>query len=463
MKFGGSSLEDWSAFERVSRIVSSYDRFCSVVVVVSAMSSMTQDLLSSVQLSSSGDCRKAIELLEAQRRRHLALTFELPPREAVSTQSFIQNSWCELLRLLQAVSANRCANEQLMDAIISYGEILSAKLLKATLQAECLPAEYVDARRCVITNQSHGHAKPFPKLTRKRIRAEIIPLLESGKIPVLGGFIGGSRRGVTTTLGRGASDYTATLVGAAIDAREIQIWTDVDGILTADPNVVQTTRSVPYLSYAEAAELSRFGAKVLHPKSIEPASKQNVPLRVFNSRSPELPGTLVCGTRKRFRESGIKAIAFKTSLTLINLSPKPTFVARDLHSSLEKVFREHDSTVDLLDRSDTMVVLALEQRDTLPIIIGKLERLGSVETRCDRALICCVADGWLESDYWMGAVVTLDAEVRWRRRSSVSLIADVPQSGARTLVQSLHHRLFDKQFVSEWCNYEGIPVSSNFT
>ena len=448
MKFGGSSLEDRAAFERVTRIVGSYDRVCSVVVVVSAMSSMTADLLASAHLSARGAIREAIELLEIQRRRHLALTLELPRYEANKVESFIENVWRELVCLLQEVRRTRAASQASTDAVISYGEVLSAKLLTAILQAEGLPAFYVDARRCIVTDQDHGRAKPLLKSTRRRTRAEIIPLLESGKIPILGGFIATSKNGVPTTLGRGASDYTATLVSAAIGARETQIWTDVDGILTADPNVVESARSIACLSYAEAAELSRFGAKVLHPKSIEPLAEQNLPLRVFNSRSPEFPGTLVCDSHSEPFPIGIKAIACKTNQTAIHLKLTRAYGLQSLSRAIQKTFRQHHLTADIIALTETVVMLACEQTDRLASIIRELERFGPVTAKSDRALICCLVSEDCD----------LDGGVNWLRVSGVSVIAELPQVRARQFVRDLHHHFFGDQVIPRWYTHDRISA-----
>jgi aspartate kinase len=315
------------------------------------------------------------------------------------------------------------------------------------LRAEGLPAFYVDARRCIVTNEHHGQARPLLEITRRRTRAEIIPLLESERIPVLGGFIATTRNGVPTTLGRGASDYTATLVGAAIGARETQIWTDVDGILTADPNLVPTARSIPVLSYAEAAELSRFGAKVLHAKSILPAAEQNVPLRVFNSREPEFPGTLICDSQSESLAPGIKALACKANQTVVRLTLKQPYLVRRLRRVIERMFREHHSTAEVITIKETVATFACERTGTLETIVRNLDQFGSLKVTSDRALVCCVADRRLDAT---DRARIFDRSVKWQRLSSVSLIADVPQARAHAIVRALHQRIFDDPLIEGW-------------
>jgi len=445
MKFGGTSLTDSTAFARVTHIVSSYHRVCSLVVVVSAMDSMTDSLLLSAQMSAAGAMEKAIQLLEEQRRRHLAITQDLTRRQAGNIRSFIQGRWRELVRLLKLVNEEGTANARLKDEIVSYGEVLSARLLTAMLQRESLPAVYLDARRCIVTNRDHGKAKPLFETTWRKTRAEIIPLLKSGKIPVLGGFIASTKGGVTTTLGRGSSDYTATLISAALGARETQIWTDVDGILTADPNLIETARSVPILSFAEAAELSRFGAKVLHPKTIQPASETNVPLRVFNSRAPEFPGTLICEPLAHQRRR-IKALACKTGLTMIQITTKPAFITSGFNHLFDRIFHEHHATADIVVTSEITVSLACEQTNGLPAIVQNLKQFGSVTVAKDRAIICCVGEGWLKGAHRAMRILTaVDPGVAWYRASAVSLIADIPQERAGSIIVELHQRIFDDE------------------
>src|SRR5207237_9906353 len=204
------------------------------------------------------------------------------------------------------------------DEIGAYGEQLSAQLLAAVLRENHLAARYVDARRCLKTDDNYGSAAPLPE-TAEAARVELMPLLESSRIPVLGGFIGSTGKGVTTTLGRGGSDYSAAIIGAALDGREIQIWTDVSGVLTADPRVVTAARTIPVLSYQEAAELAYFGAKVLHPKTIQPAVDEAIPVRVCNSRAPENAGTLLVSESEATPQT-IKEIAHKDGITTVQVT-----------------------------------------------------------------------------------------------------------------------------------------------
>ena len=309
VKFGGTSIQDAPAFMRVARIVKG-KQSSPLIVVASAMSGVTDALIKSFRSCSNDGVDVAAGMLEEHFVRHLGVGESLSPVRFARLQSLIEISRTEIVESLKRVAAsNGNVDLKLHDAIASHGERLAANLLALVLEEHGMSAQYVDARRCVITNNEHGNAAPLLKQLEQKTRAELLPLLAQKRIPVLGGFIGSTTDGVTTTLGRGSSDYSATLIGAAVRAREIEIWTDVDGIQTADPNLVESTRTVPHVSYAEAAQLAKLGARVMHPKMIEPVVARRIPIRILNSHAPQQPGTLISAEP---RPNGtVKAIAHK--------------------------------------------------------------------------------------------------------------------------------------------------------
>ena len=251
MKFGGTSVEDASAFARVAHIVRAHESE-RPVVVVSAMSGVTDALLAAVQKAADGSTAQAAGALEEHFARHLTVAHTLLTADSPAIITTIETSRREITELLQTVASGRVSRPLLQDVIVSYGERLSAMLLAAVLRENGLVARYTDARRCIVTNDEHGCATPILEATGRRTRAELQHLVADGEVPVLGGFIGVNASGETTTLGRGGSDYTAALVGFALMAREIQIWTDVSGVLTADPRIVKTARTISRLSYLDA-------------------------------------------------------------------------------------------------------------------------------------------------------------------------------------------------------------------
>jgi aspartate kinase len=318
MKFGGTSVEDARAFARVARIVSAV-RGAPLVIVVSAMSRVTDALLGSVETAGAGETEQALRSLEPHFERHalIARTLQAGARDEFYLE--LENARREIAELLQRVTDADEPRPLLQDAVVAHGESLSAKLLAATLHERTLSAAYVDARRCIITNEDFGCATPLNEETYRHTQTALLPLLAAGKIPVLGGFIASSVNGHTTTLGRGGSDYSAALVGAGINAREIQIWTDVNGVLTADPRVIPHARTIPRLSYAEAAELAYFGAKVIHPKTILPAVIRSIPVRICNSRTPEQTGTDIYFDAEMSPRT-VKAIAHKKGVTILHIT-----------------------------------------------------------------------------------------------------------------------------------------------
>src|SRR3989454_807222 len=352
LKFGGTSVEDAAAFERVAEIVRA-ERRARPVVVVSAMSGVTDALLASVDAASAADLEPHLE------RHRLVARGLMDAAAAAGFEAELEGVREEIGRVLESVSQGGSTLPRLRDEVVSYGERLSSSLLAGVLTARDLPATWVDARRCIVTNDVAGRADPdFPE-TCARARAQLSPLLAAGRIPVLGGFIGASAAGVTTTLGRGGSDYSAALLGAALDAEEIQIWTDVSGVLTADPRVVRNAYTIPTLSYAEASELAYFGAKVLHPKSIQPALVRGIPVRIVNSRAPQDSGTVVAAEAELWPGT-VKSIAHKTGITVLQITSARMLGAYGFLRTLFEVFDRHRMPVDVVTTSEVSLSLTVE-------------------------------------------------------------------------------------------------------
>ncbi|HET6671192.1 MAG TPA: lysine-sensitive aspartokinase 3 [Pyrinomonadaceae bacterium] len=392
MKFGGSSVEDASAFRRVARIIA--ERLEQrPVVVVSAMSGMTDALLAAVELAVNKQDVEAADLLQPYFAKHAAVTEALlSSGEAQRFNSALKTHEHEVCSWLKSLSCDSSRRASLQDAVLAAGEQLSSTLLAATLRSRAVNAITIDARRCIVTDDEFGNATPLLPETTMRTQAELCPALLAAKVPVLGGFMGSTAAGVTTTLGRGGSDYTASIVGAAISAREIQIWTDVPGVLTADPRVVPRAVRIPRLSYAEAAELAYFGAKVLHPKTIQPAVEGAIPVRICNSRAPDGSGTLVCAEIETAAQT-VKAIAHKTGITTVQVSSARMLGAYGFLRAIFEVFDRHRTVVDVVTTSEVSVSLSLDDAGELDAIVAELELLGTVSVETERAMICVVGAG----------------------------------------------------------------------
>src|SRR4051812_6545863 len=290
MKFGGTSVADAEAIARVVGIVKAARESSGLppVVIVSAMSGVTDRLLELTQAAERRRDAPGLNGVAGLSRRHFeALERLLPPESASEVLGEIAAQLDDLRALLKATGILRAASPSAHDAIVCTGELMNSRILAAALQHAGVATAWVDARRTVVTDSAHSAAAPLAPQTREAVAREILPRVAEGRVPVLGGFVGATIQGVTTTLGRGGSDYSAAIVGAALDAREIQIWTDVDGMLTADPRIVAGPHVVPHLSFGEASELAYFGAKVLHPSTILPAVAKDIPVRILNSRRAE--------------------------------------------------------------------------------------------------------------------------------------------------------------------------------
>jgi aspartate kinase len=306
-------------------------------------------------------------------------------------------------------------------------------------------ARQVDARRCIITDEEHTCAAPLMRETFAHTQNELRPLLESGVVPVLGGFIGATTQGVTTTLGRGGSDYTAALIGAALNVDEIQIWTDVTGVLTADPRVVPEAQTIERLSYSEAAELAYFGAKVLHPKTIQPAIENSIPVRICNSRLPHERGTVV-GPQSETSPRTIKAIAHKTGVTIVQITSARMLGAYGFLRALFEVFERHRTAVDVVTTSEVSVSLSLDEAGALPAIVEELEQLGTVGTEKGRAIICVVGEGLRGTPGIAGRVFSTISDINVslisQGASSINFTFVIEEERVKEAVTRLHEEFF---------------------
>ena len=392
LKFGGTSVADAAAVERVTGVVRSHGG-PRPVVVVSALAGATDALLAAADAAADGDPRATAPSLDALLERHARIANQLARPEARRLLlGELAAARREIARLLDRVEQEPDRRAVLRDEIASYGERLSASLFAAALTGAGMAGRYVDSRHCLTTDATHGRANPLLPVTIERTRAALTPLLEDGLVPVLGGYIAATADGITTTLGRGGSDYSAALVGAALDAHEIQIWTDVSGVLTADPRVVPGARTVSSLSYAEAAELAYFGAKVLHPKTIQPAMERDIPVRICNSRAPRDAGTVVTA-QGEVSPGGVKAIAHKCGVTILQITSTRMLGAYGFLRALFEVFDRHRTAVDVVTTSEVSVSLTVEDTGSLEAILADLRGLGSVSLERDRAIVCVVGEG----------------------------------------------------------------------
>ena len=320
MKFGGTSVGDAACIARAAQICAAAARESSVVVVVSAMSGVTNRLIEAATFAEAGESERSSEQLAAIRRQHdmalEALIADAATRKKLAQR--IEDILGEAARLCEGAALLRELTPRTLDLVSSLGERLSAPMVAAAISAAGASSEPIEATELIVTDGFHGGAEPLIDLTRERCEARLRPLLKKGVVPVVTGFIGASQEGTLTTLGRGGSDYSATILSAALAADEAIIWTDVDGVLTADPRLVPEARTIPEISYREAAELAYFGAKVLHPKTLRAVMPQEIPVWIRNSLAPERPGTKIT-PQGRSRGGGAKALTAIGDVSLIAL------------------------------------------------------------------------------------------------------------------------------------------------
>ena len=391
MKFGGSSVESASAIERVAGIVRRVVAR-NPVVVVSAMGKTTQQLLNMGEEAAAGKKERALESLRTLRQMHeREIGALLPASGGSDVRQILDGHFGEMGDLLEQLSAEGEFTPELVDALSSYGERLSSRLIALVFSNAGMKAAHVDARCVVLTDARHKAATPLYPQTYARARDKILPLISQGKVPVLGGFIGATESGVTTTLGRGGSDFSAAIIGAGIGAEEIQIWTDVDGVMTCDPKLVPEARRVKTISFAEAAELAYFGAKVLHPSTLVPAIEKNIPVVVLNSRRPEIAGTRIVAEAVPCSNL-IKAISCKRGIYIVNMRSPRMLMAHGFLNRIFEIFSRAETAVDMLASSEVSVSLTIDDPARLTEICQALRDFSEVSVEKDQAIVCIVGD-----------------------------------------------------------------------
>jgi aspartate kinase len=390
MKFGGTSVESAAAIERVASIVKARVGR-RPVVVVSAMGKTTNKLLALANTAIHGSREDYIRQIHDLRDFHSREARRVVPlADRAELDRLLDEHFQELTELVKGLAVLGELTPRSIDAISSYGERLSTYIVSLAFRHYGMDAAYLDSRQVIVTDKRHTQAAPLYPETYARLVATIPPLTAS-KIVVMGGFIGASEDGVTTTLGRGGSDFTASIVGAGIGAEEIQIWTDVDGMLTADPTILPGGHRVKTISFAEAAELAYFGAKVLHPATVVPAVEKNIPVMILNSRRPEVSGTRIvaatvpCG-------NVVKSIACKRNITLVNVHSTRMLMAHGFLRRIFEVFDRYETAVDMVSTSEVSVSLTIDNTRALESVCRELSQFSEVSIEGEHAIVCLVGD-----------------------------------------------------------------------
>ncbi len=445
MKFGGTSVEDANAIDRVAGIVKS--RLPEKpVVVVSAMAKVTDTLLSMARAAGSGDRKHALDLSRGLRERHYNAAGELMATGLFTElHSDLEAEFDGLDELLRGIAAVGELTPRTTDQVASMGELISSKLVTRALAARGLNAALVDSRQCIVTDNQFTRAVPLFDETNERLLTKVKPLLEAGRVPVMGGFMGATRSGVTTTIGRGGSDFSAAIVGAGIGASRIEIWTDVDGMMTTDPNVCPDAHRIRVISFDEAAELAYFGAKVLHPATVLPAIQKNIPVYILNSRNPACEGTRITARAPNCRNS-FKAIAAKKRITIVDVVAPRMLMAHGFLKSIFEAFDRHRIAVDVVSTSEVSVSLTVDSNESIPALAADLAKLADVKYEGRKAIVCLVGENIRETPGIAARVFGILGDVNIRMisqgASEINITFVIEEQDVQLVVRRLHEAFF---------------------
>jgi aspartate kinase len=447
MKFGGTSVEDAEAMLRTTAIVGGRRaKGLSPVVVVSAMAKVTDMLLAAAAAAGRGDKIGALSLSSRLRNRHIDTAAALLCGDYyVEIDKAIRARFDSLDDLLRGIAAVGELTPRTNDKVVSYGERVSSQIMAAAFAQHGLNGAHVDARKCIVTDDHFGKAAPQEAAIEARLAQIVLPQVEAGRTPVMGGFIGSNAEGITTTLGRGGSDFTAALVGGGLNAGAIEIWTDVDGIMTTDPRICSDALRVKTISFEEAAELAYFGAKVLHPATILPAVQKSIPVWVLNSRNAENEGTKITAMAPPCA-SPFKSIAAKKRLTIIDIVASRMLMTHGYLKSVFDVFDHFHCAIDMVSTSEVSISLSVDSNERLPEICAELEKIADVKLEGHKALICMVGEDIRGRSGISGKVFSAIKHVNVRMisqgASEINMSFMIEESDVEEAIRSLHAEFF---------------------
>ncbi|MGA2887416.1 MAG: lysine-sensitive aspartokinase 3 [Terracidiphilus sp.] len=445
MKFGGTSVEDPTAIGRTAAIVAGRVALGKQpIVVVSAMAKVTDQLLRAAEAASTGDRTGALAISSRLRSRHRDTAVALV-KNCAELIDIIDQKFDSLDEVLRGLAAILELTPRISDLIVSYGERISSRIVAAAFCEQGIDAVHVDAREVIVTDSQFQKAVPQDALIEQRAQIKLLPLTAQGKVPVMGGFIASNEAGITTTLGRGGSDFTGALIGGAIQAEAIEIWTDVDGIMTADPRVCPEALRVKVISFEEAAELAYFGAKVLHPATILPAVKKNIPVLVLNSRNASCEGTRITSLAPHCK-SPFKSIAVKKKLSIIDVVASRMLMTHGYLKSIFDIFDKHQCPVDMVSTSEVSVSLTVDSNEKLPVIAADLSQLADVKYEGKKALVCMVGDDIRGQNgiaaQVFAAIRHINVRMISQGASEINMSFMIDEDDADEAVRSLHAAFF---------------------
>jgi aspartate kinase len=446
MKFGGTSVEDAAAIKNITAIVRK-EIPRRPVVVVSACAGVTNQLLKTAALASKGKKDDALQNVAAIEGRHKNIAKELFDAD---TAKFLFKHIAvfaeELAALVNGVVILGELTPRSLDTFASYGERMSSFIIHHYFEACKLRSFLVDARSFMVTDDQFTKALPLFDVVERKLREIVQPKIENNYIVLTQGFIGSTQSGITTTIGRGGSDYTAAIVGSLLDAEDIQIWTDVDGILTSDPSIVDNAKKIKVMSFNEAAELAYFGARVLHPETILPAVKKDIPVHVLNSRRPESTGTLIIAKPRVNSECVVKSIAYKEGITLISIVSTRMFLAHGFLEHVFDVFHKYETVVHTVATSEVSISATIDNVENLGLILQELKTFSTVSVSDRKAIVCVVGENLKNSPgvaaKVLGSITDFNVNMISQGASEINISFVIDEEHVDEVVRRLHKEFF---------------------
>jgi len=449
MKFGGTSVKNAGAILNVVSIIKKHLKR-KPIIVLSAMAGVTNILVESLQAAVRQQKQKVRKCVEHILSLHMNTIEELFSPNDLKDE-LIQSTTTEIEKLkvlLSAVETIRFESENLMPAVLSVGEILSSQILNGTLKREGIETRYIDARKFMITTDPQNGSKPIPKAIRRAAVKQLGPWLKKNNLIITQGFIAATPDGVPTTLGRNGSDYSASLLGAALQVEEIQIWTDVNGILTADPTIIPTAQPLDMMTFDEASELAYFGARVLHPASIQPAMEQSIPVRVLNSNFPEERGTIIVPRITRPAKLHVKSIAYKENITLVTLQSSNLLFSPEILGEFFQHMTKYGKHVYAVNKSATTLSLTIEKQEDIDKIVKELNFNGDIHIESQKAIVSVVGQNLKHNPVIVWQIIKMLGEAGVKldlisqMSSQISFMFIVDEKDIEKTVKLLH-----KQFI----------------
>jgi aspartate kinase len=446
MKFGGTSVEDAKAIKNLTEIVKK-ELPRKPIVIVSACSGITNQLLQTAMLASEGKKEEALNLVATIESRHKKIVKDLfegdMQRFLIKHLAIVAE---ELAALVNGVVVLGELTNRSLDTFAAYGERMSSFIIHHYFESQKYKSFWVDARSFMITDEQYTKAVPQFETTERKLREIVLPKINNGYVVISQGFIGSTQNGITTTIGRGGSDYSAAIIGALLDAEDIQIWTDVDGILSSDPSIVKYAKKIKIMSFNEAAELAYFGARVLHPETILPAVKKNIPVRVLNSKNPSSSGTLIVAKPKTDKRCIVKSIAYKEGITMISIVSTRMFLATGFLENVFDVFHKYETVVHTVATSEVSVTATIDNVKNLSHIIKELKQFATVSVTDKKAIICIVGDNLRNTPglavRMLSAITDVNINMISQGASEINLSFVVDEDQVDDAVLRLHKELF---------------------